>query len=76
MVRLPGIAPGRSPWQEDILLLNHSREIKRARDFISRAHGYYKKEQTPLQVMIAAATGISRWTFRCLGHTSSEALKL
>src|SRR6266567_3950689 len=30
MVRLPGIAPGPSPWQEDILLLNHSREIKRA----------------------------------------------
>ena len=30
MVRLPGIAPGPSTWQEDILLLNHSREIKRA----------------------------------------------
>ena len=29
MVRLPGIAPGPSTWQEDILLLNHSREIKR-----------------------------------------------
>ena len=25
LVRLPGIAPGPSPWQEDILLLNHSR---------------------------------------------------
>ena len=24
--RLPGVAPGRSPWQEDILLLNHSRD--------------------------------------------------
>jgi hypothetical protein len=30
LVRLPGIAPGPSPWQEDVLLLNHSREIKRA----------------------------------------------
>jgi len=28
LVRLPGIAPGPSTWQEDILLLNHSREIK------------------------------------------------
>jgi hypothetical protein len=27
MVRLPGVAPGRSPWQGDILLLNHNREI-------------------------------------------------
>src|SRR5260221_913004 len=26
LVRLPGIALGPSPWQEDILLLNHSRE--------------------------------------------------
>jgi len=25
LVRLPGIAPGHSPWREDILLLNHSR---------------------------------------------------
>src|SRR5438034_6190678 len=30
VVRLPGIAPGPSPWQADILLLNHSRESKRA----------------------------------------------
>ena len=29
-MRLPGVAPGPSPWQEDILLLNHSRESKRA----------------------------------------------
>ena len=29
-MRLPGVAPGPSTWQEDILLLNHSREIKRA----------------------------------------------
>ena len=37
---------------------------------------HFNKEQTPSQVVIAAATGISRWTFRCLGHTSSEALRL
>ena len=37
---------------------------------------HFNKEQTPSQVVIAAATGISRWTFRCLGHTSSEALKM
>ena len=30
VVRLPGIAPGRAPWQGAILLLNHNREIKRA----------------------------------------------
>src|SRR5687768_4683231 len=28
MERLPGIAPGHSPWRRDILLLNHSREIQ------------------------------------------------
>lgn len=37
---------------------------------------HFNKEQTPSQLVIAAATGISRWTFRCLGHTSSEALRL
>ena len=26
MVRLPGVAPGHSPWRGDILLLNHNRE--------------------------------------------------
>src|ERR1017187_3105219 len=30
MVRLPGVAPGLPPWRGDILLLNHSRESKRA----------------------------------------------
>ena len=30
VVRLPGIAPGPSPWQRDILLLDHSRESERA----------------------------------------------
>jgi hypothetical protein len=30
LVRLPEIAPGRSAWQEEILLSNRSREIKRA----------------------------------------------
>jgi len=29
-LRLPGTAPGPSTWSEDILLLNHSRERKRA----------------------------------------------
>jgi hypothetical protein len=28
--RLPGIAPGHSPWRGDILLLNHSRGIESA----------------------------------------------
>ena len=27
VVRLPGVAPGRPPWQGDILLLNHSRVV-------------------------------------------------
>ena len=35
LVRLPGIAPGRAPWQEAILLLNHNREIKRAGSVIA-----------------------------------------
>ena len=35
LVRLPGVAPGRPPWQGGILLLNHSRESKRAGDVIA-----------------------------------------
>ena len=35
LVRLPGIAPGRAPWQRVILLLNHNREIKRAGSVIA-----------------------------------------
>ena len=31
LVRLPGVAPGPSPWQEDILLLNHSRRKVKGR---------------------------------------------
>jgi len=30
LVRLPGVAPGHSPWRGDILLLNHNRESKSA----------------------------------------------
>ena len=30
MVRLPEIAPGRAPWQEAILLLNHNRIANRS----------------------------------------------
>lgn len=37
---------------------------------------YNNKEQTPLRLDVSVATGISRWTFRCFGHTSSEALKM
>ncbi len=36
LVRLPGVAPGHSPWRGDILLLNHSRkESKRAGSCVS-----------------------------------------
>jgi hypothetical protein len=36
MERLPGVAPGHSPWRGDILLLNHSRmESKRAGNVIA-----------------------------------------
>ena len=36
LVRLPGVAPGHSPWRGDILLLNHSRmESNRAGSCVS-----------------------------------------
>jgi hypothetical protein len=47
MVRLPRIAPGLPPWQGDILLLNHSREIKRARSVYAPDPCHFNKEQTP-----------------------------
>ena len=37
-----------STWQEDILLLNHSREIKRAGSVHAPGPCHFNKEQTPL----------------------------
>ena len=37
-----------STWQEDILLLNHSREIKRAGKLHAPGPCHFNKEQTPL----------------------------
>ena len=51
-------------------------KLKGAGSITLPAPMWTNKEQTPSQVVIAAATGVSRWTFRCFGHTSSEALRL
>ena len=48
LVRLPGIAPGLPPWRGGILLLNHSREIKRAGSVPAPGPCHFNKEQTPL----------------------------
>jgi len=81
LVRLPGIAPdgGRAqapPWQEDILLLNHSREIKRAGSVHAPGPRHFNKEQTPLGDLFDPNPRFHGGCFGVLGHTSSEALRL
>jgi hypothetical protein len=58
--RPPGIAPGRSTWQEDILLVNYSREIKRGLETRCLQACYYNKEQTPLQGIFAVQPQVFR----------------
>jgi hypothetical protein len=45
MERLPGVAPGPSTWQEEVLLLNYSREIKRAGSFALPARAISTKNK-------------------------------
>ena len=59
MVRLPGIAPGPSTWQEDILLLNHSREIKRAGSFTLPAHAISTKNKHLLVIYSIPTRGFT-----------------
>ena len=55
-MRRPGIAPGPSPWQEDILLLNHSREIKRAGSVLTLPARAISKKNKHLLVIYAIPT--------------------
>ena len=69
-MRLPGVAPGHSPWRGDILLLNHSRmESKRAGSVLPHTPGprHFNKEQTPLGDLLRSQPAVSRRLFRCLG---------
>ena len=68
LVRLPGVAPGHSPWRGDILLLNHSRkESKRAGSVFAPGPRHFNKEQTPLGDLLRSQPAVSRRLFRCLG---------
>jgi hypothetical protein len=66
-----------STWQEDILLLNHSREIKKGRE---RSHTpgpcHFNKEQTPLGDLLDPNPRFHGGSFGVWGHTSSEALRM
>jgi len=71
--RLPGIAPGPSPWHGDILLLNHSRESERAgTPYCAQARD--NKEQTPLGDLLDPNPRFHGGCFGVSGHTSCEAL--
>ena len=59
MERLPGIAPGPSPWQEDILLLNHSREIKRAGSYSLPARAISTKNKHLLAIYSIPTRGFT-----------------
>ena len=76
MVRLPGIAPGRAPWQGAILLLNHNHEIKRAGSDCAPGPCHFNKEQTPPGDLLDPSPRIHGGCFGVYGHTSSEALKM
>ena len=76
LVRLPGIAPGRAPWQGAILLLNHNREIKRAGSLVRPARAISIKNK---HLLVIFSDPNPRFHGGCLGvygHTSCEALKL
>ena len=84
LVRLPGIAPGRAPWQGAILLLNHNRESKRAGSVAAacgRPQGppgpcHFNKEQTPLGGLFDPNPRFHGGCFGVYGHTSCEALNM
>jgi len=58
-VRLPEVAPGPSTWQKDILLLNHSREIKRAGSFTLPAHAISTKNKHLLVIYSIPTRGFT-----------------
>ena len=59
LVRLPGVAPGRAPWQEAILLLNHNREIKRAGSLVLPARAISIKNKHLLVVYSTPTRGFT-----------------
>ena len=72
-MRLPGVAPGLPPWRGDILLLNHSRESKRAGKrfcilhlHCSRPMPFQQRTNTSWR-SIRSQPAVSRRLFRCLG---------
>jgi hypothetical protein len=81
-VRLPGVAPGHSPWRDDILLLTYNHlEIKRA----GSASANWPSARTSRPMPFQQRTNTS-WcdtnprfhggSFGVLGHTSCKALKM
>ena len=76
LVRLPGVAPGRAPWQGAILLLNHNREIKRAGTSLRSGPCHFNKEQTPLGGLFDPNPRFHGGCFGVYGHTSCEALNM
>ena len=59
LVRLPGIAPGRAPWQGAILLLDHNREIKRAGSFVLPARAISIKNKHLLAIYSIPTRGFT-----------------
>ena len=59
LVRLPGVAPRHPPWRGGILLLNHSREIKRAGSVRAPGPCHFNKEQTPPAIYSIPARGFT-----------------
>jgi hypothetical protein len=59
LVRLPGIAPGRAPWQGAILLLNHNRESKRAGSFVLPARAISIKNKHLLVIYSIPTRGFT-----------------
>ena len=58
-MRLPGIAPGRAPWQEAILLLNHNRESKRAESYVLPARSISIKNKHLLVIYSIPTRGFT-----------------
>jgi len=75
LVRLPGVAPGHPRGGETFWLLNHSRKEVKGPGHQLPAHAFQQRTNTSCY-LCDTNPRFSRWFFRCLGHTSCEALKM
>jgi hypothetical protein len=74
--RSPGVAPGPSTWQEDILLLNYNRESKRAGSYSLPAQAISTKNKHLLVIYSIPTRGFTAAVSVFIGTPPPKPLKL